>query len=66
MIVCSFMMSSSRMAGKKRMFSAEVEAAELSADSDSETEWFDGDDDEGPTEQISWWIHCAPKRHVSS
>jgi hypothetical protein len=33
------------MAGKKRMFSAE-EAAELCADSDSETEWFDGDDEE--------------------
>jgi hypothetical protein len=53
------------MTGKKRMFSAE-EAAELCTDSDSETEWFDGDDDEGPTEQISWWIHCTPKRHVSS
>jgi hypothetical protein len=33
--------------GKKRMFSAE-EAAEHCTDSDSEREWFDGDDDEGP------------------
>jgi hypothetical protein len=33
------------MVGKKRMSSAE-EAAELCADSNSEKEWFDGDDDE--------------------